>query len=174
MRMRRLYLALFQSIVSTGIGTPKTRFVCRACVPRRIWQRKQVMTRKGVGKVRHTPEQIAAKLGEAETLAAAGKTQSEICKALGISVMTFHRWRHAQVQRLTAAAHNRGAELQPSADTPSDPASLARIAELQLENARLRKLVTDLLLKKIKLQEDISPTAPSPGDDLAALQNLLR
>jgi hypothetical protein len=30
----------------------------------------------------------------------------------------------------------------------------ARIAELQLENARLRKLVTDLLLEKMSLEED--------------------
>jgi hypothetical protein len=88
--------------------------------------------------------------------------------------MTLHRWRHAQAQRLTAAANNRGNALQRSADTPTDPASLARIAELQLENARLRKLVTDLLLKKIKLQEDIDPAARSAGDELAALQNLLR
>jgi hypothetical protein len=29
----------------------------------------------------------------------------------------------------------------------------ARIAELQLENSRLRRLVTDLLLEKIKLEE---------------------
>jgi len=28
-----------------------------------------------------------------------------------------------------------------------------RIAELQLENSRLRRLVTDLLLEKIKLEE---------------------
>jgi hypothetical protein len=28
-----------------------------------------------------------------------------------------------------------------------------RIAELQLENSRLRRLVTDLLLEKVKLEE---------------------
>jgi putative transposase len=121
--------------------------------------------------VRHTPEQITAKLGEADVLAAAGKTQSEVCKELGISVMTFHRWRHAHAQRLAV----RISESQPSADpTGGDPASRSRIVELQLENARLRKLVTDLLLKKIRLQEDVGPSAQSPGDELTALQNLLR
>ena len=30
-----------------------------------------------------------------------------------------------------------------------------RIAELQLENSRLRRLVTDLLLEKIKLEEAV-------------------
>jgi hypothetical protein len=30
-----------------------------------------------------------------------------------------------------------------------------RISELQLENSRLRRLVTDLLLEKINLEEDI-------------------
>jgi len=29
----------------------------------------------------------------------------------------------------------------------------SRIAELQLENSRLRRLVTDLLLEKVKLEE---------------------
>jgi hypothetical protein len=40
----------------------------------------------------------------------------------------------------------------------------ARIAELQLENSRLRGLVTDLLLEKIKLEEATRRVkAPSGG-----------
>jgi putative transposase len=124
--------------------------------------------------VKHAPEQIAGKLAAAEALAATGKTQREICQELGISVMTFHRWRHARAERVIAAPINRGNELPPGAATPGDPGSLARIAELQLENARLRKLVTDLLLKKIRLQEDVGPPVQTLSDELAGLENSLR
>jgi putative transposase len=44
--------------------------------------------------------------------------------------MTLHRWRQAP-----------------------DASEGDRIAELQLENSQLRRLVTDLLLEKIKLEE---------------------
>jgi translation initiation factor 1 (eIF-1/SUI1) len=37
---------------------------------------------------------------------------------------------------------------------PSAAESLSRIAQLQIENARLRKLVTDLLLEKMRLEDD--------------------
>jgi hypothetical protein len=42
---------------------------------------------------------------------------------------------------------------------PMDGASL-RIAELQLENSRLRRLVTDLLLEKVKLEEALQAGKP--------------
>ena len=132
------------------------------------------MTRIGVGRVKHTPEQISAKLGHAEALAATGKTQSEICKELGISVMTLHRWRHTHGQRRAAMTSNPASAFRPSSDRPSEENSLARIAELQLENARLRKLVTDLLLKKIKLQEDAGYLAPNSEDEFGALSHFPR
>src|ERR1700733_8696965 len=44
---------------------------------------------------RYTALEIAAKLKEASGLAKEGKPQSDIAKSLGISVMTFHRWRKA-------------------------------------------------------------------------------
>jgi putative transposase len=103
-------------------------------------------------KRRHAADEIAAKLREADALAVAGRSQSEIAKALGISVMTFHRWRKARPQlpglhetvpkHVNAVAPTSGAE------------RAARIAELQLENARLRKLVTDLLLEKMRLEDE--------------------
>ena len=42
---------------------------------------------------RHSAAEISAKLEQAQALAAAGKLQSEIAKALGVSIMTLHRWR---------------------------------------------------------------------------------
>ena len=47
-------------------------------------------------KKRHSTSEIEAKLGQAAVLSSEGQTQSEIAKALGISVMTFHRWRKAK------------------------------------------------------------------------------
>jgi transposase-like protein len=85
---------------------------------------------------RHSRAEIATKLAEANDLATRGKLQSEIARTLGVSVMTLHRWRKAP----------------PGASEP-DPTRGGRIAELQLENSRLRRLVTDLLLEKIKLEE---------------------
>jgi putative transposase len=106
-------------------------------------------------KKRHTAAEIAAKLGEAQTLSAAGRTQSEIAKALGISVMTFHRWRRALPRRPASyLADVASADAGMPVDRGAESGRLSRIAELQVENARLRKLVTDLLLEKMKLEDE--------------------
>lgn len=104
---------------------------------------------------RHIAAEIAVKLEEAEALAADGRAQSEIAKALGISIMTLHRWRKARPQAL----HSKPVWAPVSGSigsTPaqSEPERQARIAELQLENMRLRKLVTDLLLEKMRLEDE--------------------
>jgi putative transposase len=97
---------------------------------------------------RHSRVEIATKLAEASDLATQGKLQSEIARTLGVSVMTLHRWRKALlgVQAAVVTARDTG---QPDGTRSADN----RIAELQLENSRLRWLVTDLLLGKIKLEE---------------------
>jgi hypothetical protein len=63
--------------------------------------------------------------------------------------MTFHRWRKAQPGR-HATAETSLASQQIEELSESD--RVGRIAELQLENARLRQLVADLLLEKVKLE----------------------
>ena len=83
---------------------------------------------------RHSTVEIATKLAQANELATQGKLQSEIARTLGVSVMTLHRWHKAPPGPRTRGAAN-------------------RITELQLENSRLRRLVTDLLLEKVKLEE---------------------
>lgn len=105
-------------------------------------------------KKRHTAAEITSKLDEAGALSGQGRNQSEIAQALGISVMTFHRWRKAmpQQQQPTLASVSR-----PSAVVTElpEPRRQGRIAELQLENARLRKLVTDLMLEKLRLEDEM-------------------
>jgi hypothetical protein len=106
-----------------------------------------------MSKKRHTAQEIGVKLHQAEEMAREGKFQGEIARALGISVMTYHRWRKAQ-QSLPA-----GPTLVPSAIGHSvnlvEDDDLARLRDLELENSRLRRLVTDLLLEKVKLEEDL-------------------
>ena len=99
---------------------------------------------------KHSPEEVLAKLSRAQELAERGLSQVEICSALGVSVMTFHRWRkgiHRQsdpgdteTAALAMSVSNHGKELQ-------------RLRDLQFENQQLRKLVTDLMLEKLNLQE---------------------
>jgi putative transposase len=99
-------------------------------------------------KKRHSRVEIATKLAQANDLATQGKLQSEIARTLGVSVMTLHRWRKAPPgpQLAFVATHEAS---QPDRTRGGGD----RIAELQLENSRLRRLVTDLLLEKIKLEE---------------------
>jgi putative transposase len=101
-------------------------------------------------KKRHSRAEIATKLAQANELVTQGKLQSEIARTLGVSAMTLHRWRKAPPQpALVATAEDRAR----GADD--------RIAELQLENSRLRRLVTDLLLEKVKLEETAKVKVPS-------------
>jgi transposase-like protein len=104
---------------------------------------------------RHTPREIAAKLTQATELAAQGKLQSEIARTLGVSVMTLHRWRKAAQPP------------EPPAPSPGERGASAedsRVAELRLENARLRRLITDLLLEKMKLEEARSAKPGRTGE----------
>jgi putative transposase len=50
-------------------------------------------------KKRHSRVEVATKLAQATDLATRGKLQSEIARTLGVSVMTLHRWRKAELER---------------------------------------------------------------------------
>ena len=97
---------------------------------------------------RHSRVEIVTKLAQANDLATQGKLQSEIARTLGVSVMTLHRWRKAPPGPRPALVVTHEAGHPYRMRRGGD-----RIAELQLENSRLRRLVTDLLLEKIKLEE---------------------
>jgi putative transposase len=94
----------------------------------------------------HSVAEIEAKLIEANDLATQGKLQSEIASTLGVSVMTLHRWRKAHSKPATVL-------VDETAHFEQELGGSQRIANLQLENARLRRLVTDLLLEKMKIEE---------------------
>ena len=82
---------------------------------------------------RHTPEQVIQRLREAEANLAHGLTLAQVCQKLGVSEPTYHRWQ------------------QRYGGLKGDDAK--RLRELEAENARLKRLVADLLLDKQLLQE---------------------
>ena len=106
-----------------------------------------------VTKQRHTASEIATKLAMADDMAAQGRLQSDIAKSLGISVMTYHRWRKAR--GALARRASRPVTDSERIDITPEREQMNQIRELQLENARLRRLVTDLLLEKVKLEEGL-------------------
>jgi transposase-like protein len=100
-----------------------------------------------VERKRHSKKEITALLLRADNLAAQGKLQKDIARALGVSVMTLHRWRKS-----TGGARAAGSsDVEPARLLEADTEAL--IEELERENARLRVLVTDLLLEKTRLEE---------------------
>ena len=103
-------------------------------------------------KKRHSPDEVAAKLRQADAWSAQGKLHGDIAKGLGVSLMTYHRWRKARPEPDAPAPPP--AKRKPPRAPPAAPADeAAYIAELRLENSRLRRLVTDLLLEKMQLEE---------------------
>jgi transposase-like protein len=84
-------------------------------------------------RTRHTPEQVIVKLRQAEAALAQGTTVAQVCQQLGVSEATFNRWR-VQYGGMKA-----------------DEAK--RLKELEVENARLKRLVAELSLDKQMLQE---------------------
>ena len=52
---------------------------------------------------RHSPEQITAKLREADALLGSGATIGQVCQQLSVAEATFHRWPNLRVAAPTGA-----------------------------------------------------------------------
>jgi transposase-like protein len=85
---------------------------------------------------RYTPEQIIGMLREVEVRLSQGETVGLICRSLGISDQRCYRWRREYGGLKVAQAK--------------------RLKELEKENQRLRKAVSDLTLEKLILKEAAS------------------
>ncbi len=81
----------------------------------------------------YRPEEIIATLREAEILLAQGMKVPEVVRELGIHQVTYYRWR----KEYGGMRVNQ----------------MKRLKELEQENTRLRKAVSDLTLDKMILQE---------------------
>lgn len=108
---------------------------------------------------RHASEEISAKLAQANELAARGKTQREISKALGVSIMTYHRWKKMGITVDHGFGHG-VPEIQSESANSTEPDD--RLRQLEIENARLRRLVTDMLLEKLKREDELRLRQSAP------------
>ena len=86
-----------------------------------------------MSKKQFTIEQIISKLREAEIGLSKGTRIAAVCRSLGVTEQTYYRWRKTY------------------GGMRKDQAK--RLKELEQENARLRKAVSDLTLDKLILQE---------------------
>jgi transposase len=111
---------------------------------------------------RHDSQEITAKLAHANELAAKGKSQREISKALGVSVMTYHRWKK-MLKSSEPSMDNMRSEAE-SRHAPKDASSTETIKRLELENGQLRRLVTDMLLEKLKYEEELRARRGRPSE----------
>jgi hypothetical protein len=86
-----------------------------------------------MGRKRHKPEEIIAKLRQVDVLTAQGTPVIEAIRSIGVTEVTYYRWR------------------QEYGGLKSD--QVKRLKDLETENTRLRKAVSDLTLDKLILQE---------------------
>ena len=82
---------------------------------------------------RHSAEQIVRKLQEGDRLLYAGKSVAQVIQALEISEATYHRWRNQYGGMKCEEA--------------------VRLKNLELENARLKKLLAEAELDKAMLKD---------------------
>ena len=88
-------------------------------------------------KNRHKPEQIVAKLRQADVELGKGLKVPEVCKQLGISEQTYYRWRQKY--------------------GGMEPQMAKYMKGLEKENGRLKKLVADQALDMLILKEAARP-----------------
>jgi transposase-like protein len=81
----------------------------------------------------HSPEQIIAKLREAEVELAKGEQMAQVCKKIEVSEQTYYRWR------------------KEYGGLRVDQAK--RLKQLEKENSRLKKVVAELTLDNAILKE---------------------
>ena len=82
---------------------------------------------------RHTAEEIVAKLRQVDVLMAQGRPVADAVRSIGVTEVTYYRWRNEY-------GGLKGDQVK-------------RLKELETENGRLRRAVSDLTLDKLILAE---------------------
>ena len=82
---------------------------------------------------KHTPEQIIAKLRQAEVAMSTGRTVVEAVRQIEVTEQTFYRWRNEY------------------GDLSVDQAK--RLKQIEAENSRLKRAIADLTLDNQILKE---------------------
>ncbi len=88
---------------------------------------------------RHKPEESVAKLRQVDVLASQGQSIADAGRAIGVTEVTYYRWR------------------QEYGGLKSD--QVRKLKDLEAENARLRRAVSDMTLDKMILKEAARGTA---------------
>ena len=83
-----------------------------------------------------SPEEIVAKLRQVDVLVSQGRPVAEAVRTISVTPFTYYRWRKEYG----------GLKVD----------QVKRLKELERENARLRKAVSDLTLEKVILKEAAS------------------
>ncbi|WP_145925934.1 IS3 family transposase [Shinella sp. HZN7] len=92
---------------------------------------------------KHKPEEIVAKLRQVDVLLSQGKSVGEAVRTIDVTQFTYYRWRKE-------FGGLKGGQVK-------------RLKELEKENDRLRKAVSDLTLEKLILKEAASGKLLSPA-----------
>lgn len=82
---------------------------------------------------RHTAEEIVTKLRQVDVLSSQGKSIAEAIRSIGVTEVTYYRWR-------SEYGGLKGNQVK-------------RLKELETENSRLRRAISDLTLDKMILAE---------------------
>ena len=82
---------------------------------------------------RHTAEEIVAKLRQVDVLMAQGRPVADAVRSIGVTEVTYYRWRNEY-------GGLKGDQVK-------------RLKELEIENSRLRRAVSDLTPDKLILTE---------------------
>ena len=85
---------------------------------------------------RHKAEEIVTKLRQVDVLNAQGKSMAEAIRSIGVTEVTYYRWR-------SEYGGLKGDQVK-------------RLKELEAENNRLRRAVSDLTIEKLILKEAAS------------------
>ena len=89
-----------------------------------------------MAKRRYKPEEIVIKLRQVEVLQSQGMAATDAIRQIGVSEVTYYRWRK---EYCGLAIHQ-----------------LKHLKEVEKENQRLRKAVSDLTLDKLILKEAVT------------------
>ena len=82
---------------------------------------------------KHKPEEIVAKLRQVDVLTSQGTPIADAIRSIGVTEVTYYRWRNEY-------GGLKGDQVK-------------RLKELEAENGRLRRAVSDLTLEKLILKE---------------------
>jgi transposase-like protein len=91
------------------------------------------MEERGMLGKKHKAEEIVAKLRQVDVLTAQGRPVAEAVRSIGVTEVTYYRWR-------SEYGGLKGDQVK-------------RLKELEAENNRLRRAVSDLTIEKLILKE---------------------